>query len=142
MKRLMEEFQRWLESEKKAKELFHFLLSLIVILSVSLLVYHMAVSPGEEGELVTDQSRQLSPEISFYDSQESRFTRMLSQIKGVGEVSVMLTYRQEERQEQTVQGVMIVAEGAGDIVVKNQLTDAAKSVFGLPASRVSVQERK
>lgn len=142
MKRLMEEFQRWLESEKKAKELFHFLLSLIVILSVSLLVYHMAVSPGEEGELVTDQSRQLSPETSFYDSQESRFTRMLSQIKGVGEVSVMLTYRQEERQEQTVQGVMIVAEGAGDIVVKNQLTDAAKSVFGLPASRVSVQERK
>ncbi len=142
MKRLMEEFQRWLESEKKAKELFHFLLSLIVILSVSLLVYHMAVSPGEEGELVTDQPRQLSPETSFYDSQESRFTRMLSQIKGVGEVSVMLTYRQEERQEQTVQGVMIVAEGAGDIVVKNQLTDAAKSVFGLPASRVSVQERK
>ena len=69
---------------------------------------------------------------------------MLSNIKGVGDVKVMITYEPAEQQQQepSVKGVMIVAKGAGDIVVKNNIMGAAEAVFGLPVNRITVLESK
>ena len=142
MKKGAELFKKLFQSDKAMKDVLNYIISLIIILSVSLLVYNMAVTPKENGKVVMDRDSQTIDEENLYYDDERRFCDMLSRMKGVGEVSVMITYEAADQTDTGVQGVMIVAQGAGDVVVKNHLTDAAQAVFGLPANRVTVLESK
>ena len=126
------------------KDVLNYIISIIIILSVSLLVYNMMVTPKEDGKVVLDRDSQTIDEENLYFDDEKRFSDMLSNIKGVGDVKVMITYEPAEQQQQepSVKGVMIVAKGAGDIVVKNNIMGAAEAVFGLPVNRITVLESK
>ncbi|MFZ5966264.1 MAG: stage III sporulation protein AG [Bacillota bacterium] len=128
----------------------------------------------------------------YKDTVEVQLKSILHEIKGVGEVEVMVTYESssevipasnmtrsnqitEEKdaqggsrtttQEETTQnivtvsgddkeliilkeikpqikGVVVVAEGAGNIEVKNALVEAVKTIFQIPAHKVMVYEKK
>ena len=144
MKKLTDMFRKLFKSDKAMKDVLNYIISIIIILSVSLLVYNMMVTPKEEGKVVLDRDSQTIDEENLYFDDEKRFSDMLSNIKGVGDVKVMITYEPAEQQQQepSVKGVMIVAKGAGDIVVKNNIMGAAEAVFGLPVNRITVLESK
>ncbi len=68
---------------------------------------------------------------------EVELITILSDIKGVGEVDVMVQYNGEE----DISGVLVTAEGAANPIVKNNIVNAVMALFGLPASNVEVFEK-
>lgn len=155
-----------------------FVLGLLLIFSGSL----FSVQP---------QSKDVTVEkVQVNETQEQKLKHILSQIKGVGEVEVYLTYsslyfkeyafnedsRSRSQQDSTEgktsistdsdssknyftagsqnqpvlvqeyaptpESVLIVAEGAGNAVVREQLFLVAQSLLGLSANKISIAEMK
>ncbi|MCT4596171.1 MAG: stage III sporulation protein AG [Anaeromicrobium sp.] len=128
---------------------------------------------------------------TYNDTTEKELEGILSQIVGVGDVNVMITYEttsevipamnvtssMEESQEKDsqggirttkqentsknivtnnqqknlvvikeikpeIRGVVVVAQGAENIIVKNSIIDAVKTVFQIPSHKVMVYEKK
>ncbi len=69
---------------------------------------------------------------------EAELCSILSDIDGVGEVSVMLQHDDDDN----ITGVIVTATGAGDPVVKNDLINAVMAVFNIQANSVEVFEKK
>lgn len=69
---------------------------------------------------------------------ETSLIEILSDIKGAGEVDVMIKYDDKDE----VTGVIVTSSGAGNIVVKNNLTNAVSAVFNIPVSNVMVFEKE
>lgn len=67
---------------------------------------------------------------------ESRMERVLSAIDGAGRVSVLIN----DDSDGEVKGVLVVAEGAGDLVVRMRLMSAVKATLGTEASRIEIIE--
>lgn len=86
-----------------------------------------------------------------YSRGEERLSEILSQIEGAGKVSVMLTYETDAQEKYSfssnkneiprVLGVIVVADGAGDAAVKQQLREAVTAVTGVTANHVGIYKR-
>lgn len=72
---------------------------------------------------------------SNMDLEESRLATVLSNIQGAGKVEVMIS-----RKDDTITGVLVVAEGARDISVLLKLLDATSTVMGVDKSIVEVYQ--
>lgn len=84
--------------------------------------------PGEEGA-VRDATYAAS-------SLEERLACALSNIAGAGEVTVFIN-----EDETGVRGVLVVADGAGDLSVQTELLRAAMTALDVPAKSVEVFAR-
>lgn len=69
---------------------------------------------------------------------ETALVNILSDIKGAGDVDVMVKYGDDN----SVTGVIVTASGAGSVVVRNNLTNAVSAVFNIPTSNVMVFEKE
>ena len=67
---------------------------------------------------------------------ETRLAAALSDIAGAGQVSVFIN-----EDEEGVRGVLVVAEGAGDLAVQTELMRAAMTALDVPAASVEVFAR-
>lgn len=100
-----------------------------------------------------------------YIREEERLSEILSQIEGAGAVSVMISYETTAEKELAgedsgrpfssggdvvvkrevypkVRGVIVIADGAHDARVRQQLAEAAAAVTGAGANRVCVYRRE
>lgn len=68
---------------------------------------------------------------------EKRLENMLSQMKGVGDVHVMITYQEKE-----VEGIVVVAEGGGNSVVIRNITEVVQALFDVNSHKIRVIEQK
>ncbi len=88
---------------------------------------------------VFTQSRDGRRQIADSDGgTETSLAVMLSDIKGAGEVNVMV----EESNDGEVKGVIVTASGAGNPVVRNNLTNAVAAIYDIPTSNVMVFEKE
>ena len=74
-------------------------------------------------------------------TEEQRLENILSDIKGVGRVSVMITYRETIKnghEEKEAKGVVITADGANFPSVKSEISNAASAALDLPLNKVCV----
>lgn len=73
---------------------------------------------------------------------ESRLEETLSCMRGVGDVRVMLTYREAAPQEsgREVQGVIVIAQGAENVATRLRIQNAVQTVLGVQAEQVDVFE--
>ena len=168
--------ERW-KFSKKEKSLF---IKLALILVAGLVL--MQLASGWGGSKTPDDKPPVQkisgvPQEIFPRSEadlEQKLEEILSKIKGVGEVRVLITYKQsasseyvfnqdesrgekEERQNRelvtgnggpyllhqvapSVQGVLVVAAGAGDIGVRQQLFQAVAGILDVPAHRIVITE--
>ena len=94
-----------------------------------------------DNQIIFDNDSIELDEENLYMSEEQRLSDILSQVRGVGEVKVMLTFGEKENRE-VVQGVIVVAEGAGNNLVREKIITAAQAAFALPVSRIIVMESK
>lgn len=86
------------------------------------------------------------------DSRSAQAERILSEIKGVGEVRVMLSEPEEKKESvfseskdedpRTLGGVLIVADGAADSRVREKIIRAATAALGVDPHKIQVFERK
>ncbi len=111
-------------------------------------------------------------DIKTSDIQEERLENILSDIDGAGNVSVMITYENtgekdiayEKRKNDktydekavmaggepmvinqsnpTVKGVIVTADGADDIKIKRQLTEAVSAVLKVEPHKICIYKRK
>ncbi len=71
----------------------------------------------------------------------------LSYVQGIGRVKVMITFKEKETESfnkgkylPEVEGVLIIAQGGDDAKIKNEITEAAKVLFGVEAHKIKVMK--
>ncbi len=69
------------------------------------------------------------------DEEETRLASILSGIEGVGQVQTMIT-----REDGTITGVLVIAEGAEDISVMLKLLSATSTVMGVDKKVVEIYQ--
>lgn len=115
------------KSDPEVKDLAVKIIAVLIILSVALLSFDVFTENTDERRQITDETV----------STETALCSILTDINGVGDVDVMLQYNEEEQ----ISGVIVTAEGAADPVIKNNLVNAVRAVFSIPASSVMVFEK-
>ena len=96
---------------------------LILFLLVGILLIVIAI-PTDTGGIQTVSGTSL----------ESRLEKVLGQMSGVGDVSVMITYQEDEM----VQGVAVVAEGGDNSVVVRNITEVVQALFDVDSHKIKV----
>ena len=114
--------------EGKSKDIIIKLITVAVIAAVLLVAFDVLTQDRDSRRQIID------------DNGGSEMTRseILTDIDGVGEVDVMI--RQGE--DNGISGVIITAEGAGDPVIRDNITRAVAAVYNIPASNVVVFEKR
>lgn len=74
------------------------------------------------------------PDNAKKDNCEQRFTEVMQSAKGVGKIE-LITGTDNDGQ---INGVVIVAQGADNVAVKKQISDAACAVFGVQPHKIQV----
>lgn len=114
--------------EGKSKDIILKLITVAVIAAVLLVAFDVITQDRDSRRQIIDED----------GSSEMTLSEILTDIDGVGEVDVMI--RQGE--EHDISGVIITAEGAGDPVIKENITRAVAAVYNIPASNVVVFEKR
>ena len=114
--------------EGKSKDIIIKLITIAVIAAVLLVAFDVLTQDRDSRRQIIDED----------GGSEMTLSEILTDIDGVGEVDVMI--RQGE--EHDISGVIITAEGAGDPVIKENITRAVAAVYNIPASNVVVFEKR
>lgn len=96
---------------------------LIFIIAIALIIYSNVAT--------TKQSVQ-----TFQNDEETRLSSILSSVEGAGEVETMIT-----KSSGQVVGVLVIADGANNPLVRLRLLQAASSALGVDSEIVSVMSR-
>lgn len=116
-----------LKKDPKAKDLVIKIIAVLIILSVALLSFDVFTQNKDGRRQIVDED----------GGTEEALCAILTDIKGVGDVDVMLQYGEEDQ----ISGVIVTAEGAEDPITRNNLVNAVRAVFNIPVSSVMVFEK-
>ena len=75
------------------------------------------------------------------NSLRSETEKILSEIDGVGEVSIMMSLSSEQEKEGSIGSVLVVADGGNNPVVREKIVRALKVALGVDAHKIEVFER-
>jgi stage III sporulation protein AG len=84
------------------------------------------------------ETAQSPPAVSLAETEE-RIAASIAKIDGVGRIELVLTVRQDYP---GFRGALVVCDGAGDIMVTEQIINAVMSLTGLPSDRITVAKMK
>lgn len=79
----------------------------------------------------------------YVEGQEKRLEKILSEIQGVGKVQVMMTVDRDPEDSDgfpRVQGVLVIAQGAGDSLVEEKICEAVEALFPIGAHKIRVMK--
>ena len=107
----------------------------MILLLIGILLVVIAIPTKTKSENST-LSIYNEPESDETDM-EKRLENLLQQMQGVGEVHAMLTYRDDEQ----VEGIVIIADGGGDAVVVRNITDVVRALFDVDSHKIKVIEK-
>lgn len=140
-----------LKNDKYVKDLLIKLLTILFVAALALLLFDVLTQSKDGRRQIVDMDggTEYTEETALATEEEIRLEEILSQMKGVGDTNVMITYQNREtdtvfssqNKYRKVEGVIVAAEGAGDIVIKNNIINAVATVFDIPASNVVVYEK-
>lgn len=112
----------------KSKDIIIKLITIAVIAAVVLVAFDVLSQDRDSRRQIIDDD----------GGSEMTLSEILTDIDGVGDVEVMI--RQGE--DNGISGVIITAEGAGDPVIKENITRAVAAVYDIPVSNVVVFEKR
>lgn len=96
---------------------------LLILLLLGILLLVIAI-PTDEGQIQTAQGTEI----------EKRLVNVLGQMQGVGDVHVMVTYAEDD----SVEGVAVVAEGGDNAVVVQNITEVVQALFDVDSHKIKV----
>lgn len=88
-------------------------------------------------------------EIELYtEKKEVQLEKILSKVRGIGKVEVMITldFEEEEtefhnnKQTRKVEGVLVVAQGAGEAKIDTEIIQAVQALFPLESHKIRVMK--
>ena len=115
-------------NEGKSKDIIIKLITIAVIAAVLLVAFDVLTQDRDSRRQIIDED----------GGSEMTLSEILTDIDGVGAVDVMI--RQGE--DNAISGVIITAEGAGNPVIRDNITRAVAAVYNIPASNVVVFEKR
>ena len=128
---MLEKIKTIFENKDKKIENLVFLLIILVITLIAMNnILKDDKKEGSKNELV---GAKLAGTEDVSSSLEKRIESILSKISGVGKVSVLLTYA-----EDSLEGTVIVSEGAENVKVKSNIISAVEAVTGLGKHKIQV----
>ena len=65
---------------------------------------------------------------------ETRLEKVLREVKGAGEVKVMITYREDD----SIEGMVIVSDGGDNAVVVQNMTEIVQALFDVKTHKIKV----
>jgi stage III sporulation protein AG len=140
-----------LKNDKYVKDLLIKLLTILFVAALALLLFDVLTQSKDGRKQIVDMDggTEYTEETALATEEEIRLEEILGQMKGVGDTNVMITYQNKETDTvfsgqnnyRKVEGVIVASEGAGDIVIKNNIINAVATVFDIPASNVVVYEK-
>ncbi len=143
-----------LKNDKFVKDLLVKLVTVLFVAAIALLLFDVLTQSKDGRRQIVDMNggTEYTEETALATEEEARLEKILSQMKGVGDTNVMITYQSEEepdpvfssgskKNNRKVEGVIVASEGAGNIVIRTNIIDAVATVFNIPASNVVVFEK-
>ena len=107
----------------------------MILLLVGILLVVIAIPTKTETKgntmSVYDKSEQEATDV------EKRLGNLLGQMQGVGEVHTMITYREDGQ----VEGIVIIADGAKDAVIVQNITEVVRALFDVDSHKIKVIEK-
>lgn len=140
-----------LKNDKYVKDLLIKLITILFVAAIALLLFDVLTQSKDGRRQIVDMDGG-TEETALATEEEVRLEKILSQMKGVGDTTVMITYQSIEepntvfssesnKKSRKVEGVIVASEGAGDIIIRSKIIDAVSTVFDIPASNVVVFEK-
>lgn len=117
-----------LKDIKLSKDTMTKLITVLIVSAIFFLSMSILTDNHDSRKMISDND----------GATEGTLCSILSEIKGVGAVNVLVEYGDED----TVCGVIVTAEGAGDPVIENALVKGISTLYDIPASNVIVFEKK
>ena len=105
---------------------------ILLLVGILLVVIAIPTKSGTEEKGVVDSKNCSTSET------EQRLENILSQMQGIGEVHVMITYKQENE----VEGVVVVAEGGEQGVIVQKITEVVRALFDVDSHKIKVIDSK
>lgn len=105
---------------------------ILLLVGILLVVIAIPTKSGTEEKGVVDSKEWSTSET------EQRLENILGQMQGIGEVHVMITYRQENE----VEGVVVVAEGGEQGVIVQKITEVVRALFDVDSHKIKVIDSK
>lgn len=105
---------------------------ILLLVGILLVVIAIPTKSGTEEKGVVDSKNWSTSET------EQRLENILGQMQGIGEVHVMITYRQENE----VEGVVVVAEGGEQGVTVQKITEVVRALFDVDSHKIKVIDSK
>ncbi len=143
-----------LKNDKYVKDLLIKLLTILFVAVIALLLFDVLTQSkdGRRQIVDIDGGTEYTEEIALVTEEEKRLENILSQMKGVGDTDVMITYQNVEEtvsvfsgesnsKNLKVEGVIIASEGADDILIKSNIINAVATIYDISASNVVVFEK-
>lgn len=143
-----------LKNDKYVKDLLIKLLTILFVAAIALLLFDVLTQSKDGRRQIVDMNggTEYTEETALATDEEIRLEKILSQMKGVGDTNVMITYQsidepatvfssESNKNSRKVEGVIVTSEGAGDIIVRNNIINAVATVFDIPVSNVVVFEK-
>lgn len=145
-----------LKNDKYVKDLLVKLITVLFVAAIALLLFDVLTQSKDGRRQIVDMNGGSEytelDEATLATNEEKRLEQILSEIKGVGATSVMITYQESENTDTVfgdengnknpkVEGVIVTAEGAGDIIARSNIINAVAAVFDIPATSVMVFEK-
>ena len=116
---------------EKLKTVRHIeLILLAAAICIAVLVY-LGVSSKDDTEIPV-----YTPQLQS-QSEEARLEALLESITGVGDCTVMVTYGEDGG----VEGVVVSAEGAGDMNVKLKIIDVICTLMNVDGGKIKVYKK-
>lgn len=109
----------------------------LILLLVGILLVVIAIPTKPNTEQDTNWEIGDENDVSATEM-EKRLKSILSQMQGIGEVHVMITYQEETQ----VEGVVVVAEGGENGVVVQKITEVVQALFDVDAHKIKVIDSK
>ena len=120
--------------------------NLLILALLGVLVLVLAIPTEKKTESKMDFK---ANEEAGGEQLEERLERILKHTEGVGEVRVMMTEAEDTKSfasvkenEGTVEGVVVVAQGATDPAVKKKIQDIVIALFPIEAHKIEIVKMK
>lgn len=123
-----------IEKKEKIKNLVLVLVAGLMLLIVSvpgLWTKKSSEKTTAGGSVAEDYKEQMG------NSAEQRLETILSEVKGAGKVESMIFFQGGDEKGE-IEGILIVAEGAGNAEIVRYISDAAEALFGIPKHKIII----
>ncbi len=122
------------EKKEKIKNLVLVLVAGLILLVVSMPGLWTKKSPVQTE---TEGSVPKAYKEAAGNSAEERLETILSEVKGAGKVESMIVFRGGDEKGE-IEGILIVAEGAGNAEIVRYISDATEALFGIPKHKIII----